>query len=128
MSGWYALQCEIPDDRKLMLFSSLLDRGCNAVVARAAVYDGRWDAVPALADEIKALTCTACGSKPYRAQGRLHLGCGGYCLNASFAALKEEAHETALKERLRAARKQSTQDEHESPLLGMFGEVEGKWE
>lgn len=127
MSGWYSVQCEIPEDRKLMLLSSLIERGCNAVVAREAVYEGRWGAVPALADEIKALTCTACGKRPYRAAGRLHLGCGGHCLSSSFAALKEEAHEAALKERLRATRKQSTQDENESPLLGMFGEVEGKW-
>ena len=128
LDGWYTTKQELPGDYKLMLLSSLMERGHPAVAARAAVYDGAWGGLGVAEDERRQLTCRHCGTKPYRtAEGRLMVGCGGWCLESSFGKIAEETRESALEERLRQARMRPTRDSDESPLLSAFGEVDGRW-
>lgn len=129
LDGWYTTKQELPGDYKLMLLSSLMERGHPAEAARKAVYEGAWGGLSVAGDERRQLTCPHCRKAPYRtAEGRLMIGCGGWCLAASFGQIVEETRESALQDKMREVRRRSTQDGEESPLLAAFGEVKGLWE
>lgn len=129
LEGWYTTKQELPDSYKLMLLSSLIERGHPEDAAHRAVYKGEWGGLGVAQDEVRALTCRHCGTRPYRTpEGRLMVGCGGWCLESSFGKIAEESKEQALQERVRQSRRRSSQDDDESPLLAAFGEVKGLWE